>query len=164
MAAMLIVAVKLQVEGLLTTLGSVAVLGGLAFVMGPGTSSQISNIFSALTFQVEWQFLVGDSVEIEGSFGRVETVSWSSTYLYDNARDRMIVQPNSVSDVGKVINFSRPTARRYQLDIVIGLPYEVDPARIDSILRAVLDQNTGVFDAQDTRVLVEEFSDPSIVY
>ena len=51
----------------------------------------------------------------------------------------MIVQPNSVIDVGKVINFSRPTARRYQLDIVIGLPYEVDPARIDSILRAVLD-------------------------
>ena len=107
--------------------------------MGPGTSSQISNISSALTFQVERQFLVGDSVEIEGSIGRVETVSWNSTYLYDNARDRIIVQPNSVIDVGKVINFSRPTARRYQLDIVIGLPYEVDPARIDSILRAVLD-------------------------
>ena len=81
MAAMLIVAVKLQAEGLLTTVGSVAVLGGLAFVMGPGSSSQISNISYALTFQVERQFLVGDSVEIEGSIGRVETVSWNSTYL-----------------------------------------------------------------------------------
>ncbi|QNI74821.1 mechanosensitive ion channel family protein [Synechococcus sp. NOUM97013] len=163
-ATMLIVAVQLQSQGLLTTLGSAAVLGGLAFVVGPGTASQISNISSALTFQVERQFSVGDWVEIDGCVGRVETVSWNSAYLYDNARDRMIILPNSVIDTGKVINFSRPTARRYQLDIVMGLPYEAPPGKIIAILSTVLDQHPGVVDANDAHILVEEFSDSSINY
>ena len=163
-AAMVIVAVQLESQGLLTTLGSAAVLGGLAFVVGPGTASQISNISSALTFQVERQFSVGDWVEIDGCVGRVETVSWNSAYLYDNARDRMIILPNSVIDTGKVINFSRPTARRYQLDIIMGLPYEAPPGKIIAILRTVLDQHPDVIDAHDAHIFVEEFSDSSINY
>ena len=163
-AVMVVVAAQLQSQGLLTTLGSAAVLGGLAFVVGPGTASQISNISSALTFQVERQFSVGDWVEIDGCVGRVETVSWNSAYLYDNARDRMIILPNSLIDTGKVINFSRPNARRYQLDIVMGLPYDAPPGKIIVILSAVLDQHPGVVDSHDAHILVEEFSDSSINY
>ena len=163
-SAMVIVAVQLQSQGLLTTLGSAAVLGGLAFVVGPGTASQISNISSALTFQVERQFSVGDWVEIDGSVGRVETVSWNSAYLYDNTQDRMIILPNSVIDTGKVINFSRPSAHRYRLDIGMGLPYEAPPGKIIAILRSVLDQHPSVVDSDESLVLVEEFADSSINY
>ena len=163
-AAMVIVAVQLQSQGLLTTLGSAAVLGGLAFVVGPGTASQISNISSALTFQVERQFSVGDWVEIDGSIGRVETVSWNSAYLYDNTQDRIIILPNSVIDTGKVINFSRPSSRRYRLDIAMGLPYEAPPGRIIAILRSVLDRHPFVVDSDESLVLVEEFADSSINY
>ena len=163
-AAMVIVAVQLQSQGLLTTLGSAAVLGGLAFVVGPGTASQISNISSALTFQVERQFSVGDWVEIDGSIGRVETVSWNSAYLYDNTQDRIIILPNSVIDTGKVINFSRPSSRRYRLDIAVGLPYEAPPAKIIAILRSVLDRHPFVVDSDESLVLVEEFADSSINY
>ena len=163
-AAMVIVAVQLQSQGLLTTLGSAAVLGGLAFVVGPGTASQISNISSALTFQVERQFSVGDWVEIDGSIGRVETVSWNSAYLYDNTQDRIIILPNSVIDTGKVINFSRPSSRRYRLDIAMGLPYEAPPGKIIAILRSVLDRHPFVVDSRESLVLVEEFADSSINY
>ena len=163
-AAMVIVAVQLQSQGLLTTLGSAAVLGGLAFVVGPGTASQISNISSALTFQVERQFSVGDWVEIDGSIGRVETVSWNSAYLYDNTQDRIIILPNSVIDTGKVINFSRPSSRRYRLDIAMGLPYEAPPGKIIAILRSVLDRHPFVVDSDESLVLVEEFADSSINY
>ena len=163
-AAMVIVAVQLQSQGLLTTLGSAAVLGGLAFVVGPGTASQISNISSALTFQVERQFSVGDWVEIDGSIGRVETVSWNSAYLYDNTQDRIIILPNSVIDTGKVINFSRPSSRRYRLDIAMGLPYEAPPGKIIAILRSVLDRHPFVVDSHESLVLVEEFADSSINY
>ena len=163
-AVMVVVAAQLQSQGLLTTLGSAAVLGGLAFVVGPGTASQISNISSALTFQVERQFSVGDWVEIDGSVGRVETVSWNSAYLYDNTQDRIIILPNSIIDTGKVINFSRPSAQRYRLDIGMGLPYEAPPGKIISILRSVLDQHPDVVESDQSLVLVEEFADSSINY
>ena len=75
MAALLVVAAQMKTQGLLTTLGSAAVLGGLAFVVGPGSASQVSNISSALTVQVERQFRVGDWVEIDGNIGRVDNVT-----------------------------------------------------------------------------------------
>ena len=163
-AVLLAVAVQLQSRGLLTTLGSAAVLGGLAFVVGPGTASQISNISSAITFQAERQFSVGDWVEIDGSVGRVETVTWNSTYLYDNAEDRIIILPNSLIDSSKVVNFSKPVSNRYRIDIVMGLPYEAPPQKIISILLDVLKNQPGVVNSPPFYVFVESFGDSSINY
>ena len=56
-AAFVAVAVELNSQGVLTTVGSAAVLGGLAFIVGPGSATQIGNISSALAVQVERQFL-----------------------------------------------------------------------------------------------------------
>ncbi|QNI86511.1 cyclic nucleotide-regulated small-conductance mechanosensitive ion channel [Synechococcus sp. PROS-7-1] len=163
-AVLLAVAVQLQTRGLLTTLGSAAVLGGLAFVVGPGTASQISNISSALTFQAERQFSVGDWVDIDGSVGRVETVTWNSTYLYDNIQDRIIILPNSLIDSSKVVNFSKPASNRYRVDVEMGLPYEAPPQKIISILLDVLENQPGVVRSAPCHVLVESFADSSINY
>ena len=43
-ASAIVVTAELRSQGLLTTVGSAAVLGGLAFIVGPGSASQISNI------------------------------------------------------------------------------------------------------------------------
>ena len=74
-AAVVIVAVEMNSQGLLTTVGSAAVLGGLAFIVGPGSATQIGNISSALAVQVERQFEVGEWVEIAGELGRVDNIS-----------------------------------------------------------------------------------------
>ena len=104
-AAMVIVAVQLQSQGLLTTLGSAAVLGGLAFVVGPGTASQISNISSALTFQVDGNFqsVIGSKLMVLldvlklclGIALIVRQYAGSNYYL-----------AKLCNDTGKVINFS----------------------------------------------------------
>ena len=52
-AVVVIVAAELCSQGLLTTVGSVAVLGGLAFLVGPGAASQIGNVSAALAVQAE---------------------------------------------------------------------------------------------------------------
>ena len=46
----------------------------------------------------------------------------------------------------------------------MGLPYEVPPGKIISILRSVLDQHPSVVDSDESLVLVEEFADSSINY
>ncbi|MGB1622529.1 MAG: cyclic nucleotide-binding domain-containing protein [Synechococcus sp.] len=163
-AAMLVVAAQLKTQGLLTTLGSAAVLGGLAFVVGPGSASQISNISSALTVQVERQFSVGDWVDIDGMVGRVDNVSWNSTYLYDDILDRLVVLPNSLIDTGKIINLSRPTSRRYRLEVEIGLPYDMPPGEALALLHSVLDGHPEVIESSQNQVVIGAFADSSITY
>lgn len=163
-AAMVVVAAQLKSQGLLTTLGSAAVLGGLAFVVGPGSASQISNISSALTVQVERQFSVGDWVDIDGMVGRVDNVSWNSTYLYDDILDRLVVLPNSLIDTGKIINLSRPTSRRYRLQVDIGLPYDMPPGEALALLRSVLDGHPEVIESSQNQVVIGAFADSSITY
>ena len=163
-AAMLVVAAQLRSQGLLTTLGSAAVLGGLAFVLGPGSASQISNISSALTVQVERQFAVGDWVDIDGMVGRVDNISWNSTYLYDDILDRLVVLPNSLIDTGKIINLSRPTSSRYRLEIDIGLPYDMPPGEALALMRSVLDGHPEVIESSQNQVVIGAFADSSITY
>ena len=55
-SGIVIIAAELNSRGFLTSIGSAAILGGMAFILGPGSASQISNISSALSVQVESQF------------------------------------------------------------------------------------------------------------
>ena len=126
-AGLVVIAAELNSQGVLTTIGSAAVLGGVAFIVGPGSATQIGNISSALAVQVERQFSVGDWVEIAGELGRVDNISWNSTYLYDDTDDRYIVIPNSLIDRSKTINYSRPSSSDYRLDLEVGLPLDMPP-------------------------------------
>ena len=163
-AALVVVAAELNSQGVLTTVGSAAVLGGVAFIVGPGSATQIGNISSALAVQVERQFSVGDWVEIAGELGRVENISWNSTYLYDDVDDRYIVIPNSLIDHSKTINYSRPSALDYRLDLQIGLPLEMPPGLAMKTLLEVLNSHQSIIDPARSRVVLKSIDQDSINY
>ena len=163
-AAFVVVAAELNSQGVLTTVGSAAVLGGLAFIVGPGSATQIGNISSALAVQVERQFSVGDWVEIAGELGRVENISWNSTYLYDDIDDRYIVIPNSLIDHSKTINYSRPSSSEYRLDLQVGLPLEMPPGLAMQVLREALNSHPGIVDTARSRVVLSSIDQDSINY
>ncbi len=163
-AAFVVVAAELNSQGVLTTVGSAAVLGGVAFIVGPGSATQIGNISSALAVQVERQFSVGDWVEIAGELGRVENISWNSTYLYDDVDDRYIVIPNSLIDHSKTINYSRPSALDYRLDLQVGLPLEMPPGLAMKTLLEVLNSHQSIVDSARSRVVLKSIDQDSINY
>ena len=163
-AAFVVVAAELNSQGVLTTVGSAAVLGGVAFIVGPGSATQIGNISSALAVQVERQFSVGDWVEIAGELGRVENISWNSTYLYDDVDDRYIVIPNSLIDHSKTINYSRPSALDYRLDLQVGLPLEMPPGLAMKTLLEVLNSHESIVDPARSRVVLKSIDQDSINY
>ena len=163
-AALVVVAAELNSQGVLTTVGSAAVLGGVAFIVGPGSATQIGNISSALAVQVERQFSVGDWVEIAGELGRVENISWNSTYLYDDVDDRYIVIPNSLIDHSKTINYSRPSSLEYRLDLQVGLPLEMPPGLAMQMLLEVLNSHESVIDTARSRVVLKSIDQDSINY
>ena len=163
-AAFVVVAAELNSQGVLTTVGSAAVLGGVAFIVGPGSATQIGNISSALAVQVERQFSVGDWVEIAGELGRVENISWNSTYLYDDVDDRYIVIPNSLIDHSKTINYSRPSALDYRLDLQVGLPLEMPPGLAMKTLLEVLNSHESIVDPARSRVVLKSIDQDSVNY
>ena len=163
-AAFVAVALELNSQGVLTTVGSAAVLGGLAFIVGPGSATQIGNISSALAVQVERQFSVGDWVEIAGELGRVENISWNSTYLYDDIDDRYIVIPNSLIDRNKTINYSRPSSTEYRLELQIGLPLEMPPGLAMQVLLEALNSHKGIIAPERSRVVLSSIDQDSINY
>ncbi len=163
-AAVVVVASELNSQGVLTTVGSAAVLGGVAFIVGPGSATQIGNISSALAVQVERQFSVGDWVEIAGELGRVENISWNSTYLYDDIDDRYIVIPNSLIDHTKTINYSRPSSLEYRLDMQVGLPLDMPPGLAMQMLAEVLNSNQSIVNPARSRVVLKSIDQDSINY
>ena len=163
-AASIVIAAELNSQGLLTTVGSAAVLGGLAFIVGPGSATQIGNISSALAVQVERQFAVGDWVEIAGELGRVENISWNSTYLYDDVDDRYIVIPNSLIDRDKTINYSRPSASEYRLEVEVGMPLDMPPGKVFGLSHEVMRGHTSVIDSSRNSVVIRSVDEDSINY
>lgn len=163
-AGLVVIAAELNSQGVLTTIGSAAVLGGVAFIVGPGSATQIGNISSALAVQVERQFSVGDWVEIAGELGRVDNISWNSTYLYDDTDDRYIVIPNSLIDRSKTINYSRPSSSDYRLDLEVGLPLDMPPGVAMQLLLDVLRSNQGVISPSRSRVVLGSIDQGSIRY
>ena len=163
-SAVVIVAAELNSRGILTTLGSAAILGGLAFILGPGSASQISNISSALSVQVERQFSVGDWVEINNHKGLVTNISWNSTYLHDDIDDCYVIIPNSLIDTGTIVNYSRPSRHSFRLEVAVGLPLDMPPGKALQLLEGVLASNSKVLDAPKSKVFIRSFGEYSINY
>ena len=163
-AALVVVAAELNSQGLLTTVGSAAVLGGLAFIVGPGSATQISNIPAALAVQVGRQYEVGDWVEIAGELGRVDNISWNSTYLYDDIDDRYVIVPNSLIDHTKTINYSRPSSSHYRLEVEVGIPLDMPPGHAIQVLRSVLTSHGEVINKRRNAVVIRSIDHDSVNY
>ena len=113
---------------------------------------------------MERQFAVGDWVEIAGELGRVENISWNSTYLYDDVDDRHIVIPNSLIDQGKTINYSRPSALQYRLEVEVGMPLDMPPGKVFDLLHEVMRGHPSLIKPTRNSVVIRSVGEDSINY
>ena len=160
----LIFAIQLNDKGALTAIGSAAVIGALAFMLGPGTATQLSNISSAIVAQAESQLKVGDCVEIDGQTGIITNISSFSTFLYDSTKDRTIIFSNSSIDNTKIINFSIPNWNRFLLEIEVNLPLEIPPGKANLLLREAVKDCSEIVDPDQCEVLTAAYTNYSILY
>mgnify|MGYP001162990213 FL=1 len=162
--AFVVVAAELNSQGVLTTIGSAAVLGELACILGPGSATQISNIAAALVAQVEKQFSVGDWIEMSGVVGRVDNISWNNTYVYDDATAAYVVIPNSVIDRDKIVNYSRPLSTEYRIELEVSLPLDMPPVTALHLLADVLDDHPEIIDSSRNTIWIRSIHDSGILY
>ena len=162
--AFVVIGAELNSQGILTTVGSAAILGGLAFIVGPGSATQIGNISAALAVQVEKQFSVGDWVELAGVVGRVDNISWNSTYVFDDATASYVVIPNSLIDRDKIINYSRPLSTEYRIELEVSLPLDMPPGYAMSLLMNILNDHSEIIDTSRNTIFLRSINDSGILY
>jgi len=159
----LIIGGFLYTEGVINGLGAAAVASMAAFVIGPGTSAQLQNLSSGLSIQAEKQFGVGDWLEFNGTVGRVISISWNNTVLYDDEYDRHLVVPNSQIDQAMVVNLSRPTTI-FRLSVDVGLPYDMPPEIARELLFEALEHQPNVLHHEHVDVVLLAFGASSVDY
>lgn len=118
----------LTIIGLLTALSQLGVdttsvlasLGVFGLTLGFAAQNTLSNIISGLFIFWDRPFVIGDLVEVDGEYGRVETITLRSTRLV-TVDGRMLAIPNAMIADAKVASYTNFPHLRLDLEVTIGV-------------------------------------------
>ena len=107
----------INVAGTLLSLGIVGIAVSFA------AKDIISNLFSGIILILGKSIKVGDTIEINDEKGTVERISLRSTVIVDDLGVKNII-PNSTLTNNPYLQYKTP--ERYRVDIIVGLPLNID--------------------------------------
>lgn len=157
--------------GLLTALGvsgvdlsGIALAGGIAgIVIGFATQSLFSNVISGIFLQIDKPMKIGDPVLITGKLPDVSGVVVEITTLSSRLRmfDGTYVRlPNSDVFLSEIRNYSTAAARR--VEIIVGIAYKEDVAKVIGIIRKSLNETPLVLVEPQPDVYVDSLGDSAV--
>lgn len=107
------------------------VASAMSVAVGFGAQQVLKDVFSGMLIVLEGQYVVGDTVEINGDTGEVENINLRTTILRDWVNGSVHIISNG--DIRTVTNLSK----NYMIAIVdLPIPYEVD---LDATLEIIKD-------------------------
>lgn len=124
-------AVGINTAALLTSLG----IAGLT--LGFAARDSLSNLISGILIFVDRPFVIGDLVEVEGHYGRVDRITLRSTRVV-TSDGRMLAVPNSSVINSIVASYTNFPNLRLDVVVTISVNEGVDRAR-DTLLSLVHD-------------------------
>ncbi|MBT8442818.1 MAG: mechanosensitive ion channel family protein, partial [Gammaproteobacteria bacterium] len=134
-------------------------LGIAGFVIGFALQDTLSNFASGMMILFYRPFDVGDVVEAGGVFGKVSAMSLvNTTFLtFDN---QTIILPNNMIWGGVIKNLNEQKHRR--VDLVFGVSYSDDIAKVEKILNEIIDAHDKVLDDPQPIIKLHELADSSV--
>lgn len=139
----------------------IALLGSAGLALGLSIQGSLKNIAGGVVLLFLKPFKVGDYI-LDTSSGREGTVlAINIMYTKLKSVDNSIVSiPNGKLADSTMVNLSQEKAR--QVQIFLGVEYEVDIKRIRQIVTQVLNQEEKCMTDRDYKIYVNEFKDSSI--
>jgi potassium efflux system protein len=134
--------------------------GALAIGIGFGSQNVVNNFISGLIVMVEQPLRVGDWVEIDGTFGRVEEIGSRSTYLrlLDN---KEAVVPNSFFLEKMLVNWSLKDSQ-INGRVAVGVTYGTDTELVKGVLLKTALEHPLVLKVPAPVVLFVNFGESSL--
>ena len=144
--------------GVATT--SIAALFASAGVtIGLALQGSLSNLAGGVLLLVLKPFRVGDYIVAAGEEGTVTDIEIFYTKL-STTDNRKIVIPNGTLSNTNIINVSHESTRR--VDMVIGVSYSSDIAKVKDILAKLAERNEMVLKDQPVNIYISNFASSSI--
>jgi small-conductance mechanosensitive channel len=134
--------------------------GALAIGVGFGSQNVVNNFLSGLILMIERPIKVGDIVDIEGTYGRIERIGARSTRIktFDNTH---IIIPNSAFLEKNVVNWTlSDNVVRTWVDV--GVAYGSPTREVDRLVHRVLAEHGKILKKPAPVVLFTEFGDNAL--
>lgn len=143
----------------INTAGILASLGVVGLTIGFAARDALSNIVSGILIFWDRPFVLGDLVEIDGQYGRVDRITLRSTRVV-TTDGRMLAVPNTAvigETVASYTNFPH-----LRLDIPLTLGVEEDIPRARRILLSVVADDPAFMTEPAPRVLMTSVNDYNV--
>lgn len=140
----------------LETASLVTTLGVAGLTVGFAARDALSNVISGLIIYWDRPLVLGDLIDIDGHYGRVDRITLRSTRVV--TRDgRMLAIPNSDVVNSTVASYTNFPHLRLDLEVKVGV--EENLAHIRRTLLAVVDDDADVLEDPAPRVAVTALGD-----
>ena len=138
-----------------------AVIGAAGFVIAFALQGTLSNLASGVMILTQRPFDVGDSIDVAGISGTVDSVSLFSTHVSTPDNKKLIVPNNSIW--GNVItNATSSSIRRIEFDFQLSA--KEDPEHAQTVIEEIIKGNPRVLEEPAPVIRMHELSDASIKF
>ena len=141
------------------TTSFIAILGAAGLAVGLALQGSLANFAAGVLMIVFKPFKVGDFIEAGGASGSVEKMEIFATTL-KSPDNKIIIIPNSKVGGGNIINHTSEPTRL--VDIQIAFHYKDDMAKIERLLREILDSDERILKAPVPVIGVAKFTETSV--
>jgi small conductance mechanosensitive channel len=132
----------------------VGVLAAAGFAVGFALQGSLSNFAAGVIILFFKPYQVDDWVEIDGSFGKVESIQIFNTVILTPGNKTHII-PNGKVVEGTITNFSKKGVIR--LELAVNMPYSESFPRIQSIINDALKDVANVLQDPAPEIGIETF-------
>ena len=149
--------------------GLVAILAAAGFAMGMALQGSLGNFASGILILTLKPYKIGDWIQLDDKFGRVEEIGIFSTDVLTPG-NKILIIPNSMITESVVTNFSEKGKIRLELDVT--MPYDESFPKVKKIIIDALlelpkvvkdplpDVGIQTFDSHSVQLLVRPYVEP----
>jgi len=133
----------------------------LTLVLGLALQETLGTLFAGITLLGDKRLSAGAWIEVEGTLGQLEEITWRAVVLRTRLGQRLLV-PNSAVARGSVRVWGRgePGAVVVQL----GSAYAADPLRVKAVLHRVARSIPEVLEDPSPQILLSAFGDSALLW
>lgn len=136
-----------------------AILAAAGFAVGMALQGTLSNFAAGVMLLVFRPFQIDDYIEVAGSEGVVEEIELFTTRM-NTVDNRQIIVPNSQIFGEKMVNFTKNSSRR--VDVNVGVAYDADIRMTRSVLENAISNIPDVMESPETQVYLVELGDSAL--
>jgi len=136
------------------------IIGALGVGIGFGLQNIVNNLVSGIILAFEKPVQVGDIIEVNGKTGTIKEIGIRSSKIARGDGSELIV-PNGDLISQHVVNWTLSDNSR-QVELVVGVAYGSDIAKVEALLKQILNSNDDIMKTPAPSVFLHNFSDSAV--